>query len=92
MVVLTDGHVSKFDPGFRHFCHKHEIFQFLSPPGTTNFMQLNQFVNLDSSYRDLKGNLFLDETVNRGSFRNILSVCWGKWKTKESILSPARNF
>ena len=55
-------------------------------------MQLNQFVNLDSSYRDLKGNLFLDETVNRGSFRNILSVCWGKWKTKESILSPARNF
>ena len=55
-------------------------------------MQLNQFVNLDSSYRYLKGNLFLDETVNRGSFRNILSVCWGKWKTKESILSPARNF
>ena len=55
-------------------------------------MQLNQFVNLNSSYRYLKGNLFLDETVNRGSFRNILSVCWGKWKTKESILSPARNF
>ena len=54
---------------------------------------LNQlFVNLDSSYRDLKGNLFLDETVNRGSFMNILSVCWGKWKTKESILNAARNF
>ena len=35
-VVPTDGHASKFNPDFMHFCQEHEIFQFLSPLGTTN--------------------------------------------------------
>lgn len=93
VVVLTDGHASRFDPDVMRFCREHEIYQFLSPPDTTNVTQLldQLFVNLHSCYRDVKDNLYFDETVNRECFMDILSVCWGKWTNQHSILNAARK-
>ena len=35
VVILTDGHSSKFNPEVMKYCRKEQLHQFLSPPDTT---------------------------------------------------------
>ena len=88
VVVMTDGHSSRFDLDVLRFCHEKEIFQFVSPPDTTGLLQPLDQINskLHTTYRDtVEENLLADNHVNRETFMRILAMMWPTWASPDTI-------
>ena len=88
VVVLTDGHSSRYDVDVLRFCEEKKIRQFVSPPDTTGLLQPLDQINsmLHSSYRKCLENKF-DSGVhlNRESFMLILAEIWPNWASTDSV-------
>ena len=56
VVVLTDGHSSRYDADVMQFCRKEDIHQFMGLPDTTELTQLldQVFANLQACYSNEK--------------------------------------
>ena len=94
VVVLSDGHSSRFDDKLLEFVTKEDISIFLAPPDTTGVTQLLDQINqrLHAEYRTCKDNIFSQfSTVDRRGFMTILANKWDKWTTKEKIRNAARR-
>ena len=88
VVVLTDGHSSRYDIEVLRFCKEKQIHQFVSPPDTTGLLQPLDQINsmLHSAYRNsLEENFAPGSHVNRESFMLILAEIWPNWASKESV-------
>lgn len=74
VVLLTDGHSSRFNFEVLQFCREKQIQMFVSPPDTTGVTQLldqfNQKLHLE--YKNSKESLFTAwSTINRGASRGF---------------------
>ena len=94
VIMMCDGHSSRFDLEVLRFCQEKQIRLFLTPPDTTSVTQLLDQINnaLHSSYRKEKSSCFQpDETINKEGFMIILSSIWATWADKESIIKAAKR-
>lgn len=88
VVVLTDGHSSRFDISVLQYCCEKQIHLFVGPPDTTGVTQLLDQVNhsLHHHYRQCKSKLFLNlMTINRYEFMETLGEVWPSWTSKEAL-------
>ena len=93
IVVLTDGHSSRYDADVMQFYRKEDIPQFMGLPDTIELTQLldQVFANLHACYSNEKDQVFDGEKVNREGFMQILASIWDVWTTKESLIKAARR-
>ena len=94
VVLLSDGHSSRFDESVLQFLQDVNIRLFIGPPDTTGVTQLLDQINqsLHTEYRNSKSQLFSKfSKINREGFMLILAELWGKWTTPEKIVNAARQ-
>ena len=93
VVVLSDGHSSRFDIDVLRFCQEKKINQFLSPPDTTGLLQPLDQINakLHTSYRECTKSLFQDDHVNRETFMVLLSKIWSTWAPKDTVIKSFKK-
>ena len=94
VVVLTDGHSSRFDLDLLKFLVEHEIYMFLTPPDTTGITQLLDQVNkgLHHAYRNSKGELFdSNAKVEREGFMMVLGNMWPTWVSREALVNAGKR-
>ena len=94
VVLLSDGHSSRFSFEGLSFLKTKEIYLFLSPPDTTGLLQLLDQLNkgLHLAYKNEKDKLFSQfQTVNREAFMVILGNVWESWTTKSAIVKAAKR-
>ena len=88
VVVLTDGHNSRYDIEVLRFCEEKQIYQFVSPPDTTGLLQPLDQINsmLHKAYRNcLEKHFAPGSHVNRESFMLILAEIWPNWASAASV-------
>ena len=88
VVVLTDGHSSRFDLDVLRYCAEKKILQFVSPPDTTGLLQPLDQINakLHSAYRTAKDGLIASAHINKEAFMNILGEIWPTWASSETVV------
>ncbi|XP_065663558.1 uncharacterized protein LOC136085837 [Hydra vulgaris] len=95
VVLLSDGHMSRFDFKVLNFFHKKQINLFVSPPDTTGVTQvLDQAPNqqLHRYYNNTRDILFFSfQTINRERFMNILGAMWNNWASAANIVAAAKR-
>ena len=94
VVVISDGHSSRFDYDLLSFLDNAKILLFLSPPDTTGLLQLLDQINqmLHRCYKDCKEDMFtLLSSINREGFMLILAEVWNKWASKQAIVNAAKK-
>lgn len=94
VVVLSDGHSSRFDSDVLTFLRNKNIRLFISPPDTTGVTQLLDQINqkLHSEYRSAKSELFSPfMTINREGFMKILAELWPEWASNETITNAGKK-
>jgi len=94
VVVLSDGHSSRFDFDVLQFLHNQQIRLFITPPDTTGVTQLLDQVNkvLHQKYKECKNKLFTTHnTINREGFMRILGEMWTDWVSRDSLVAAARR-
>ena len=94
VVVLSDGHSSRFNAEVFNYLRKNEIMLFISPPDTTSVTQLLDQVNksLHEAYRNKKKELYSStESIGIKDFMYILEEIWPNWISKESLVKAAKR-
>ena len=94
VVILSDGHASRFDGDVLSFLREELMRLYISYPDTTAITQLLDQINqnLHSEYRKAKSDLFSSEmTINREGFMWILAEIWDKWATKDIIVAAGKR-
>ena len=95
VVVLSDGHSSRFDFAVLKFLREKLIHSFISPPDTTGVTQLlDQSPNtkLHQEYNKKREELFSPfQTINREGFMTILGEIWDVWAPKDVIINAAQR-
>ena len=94
VVVLSDGHSSRFDCNVLRYLQDNEMRLYISPPDTTGVTQMLDQVNqaLHSQYREVKTDLFTpNSTVSREGFMTILSDVWPTWTNDKSLVRAAKR-
>ena len=94
VVLLTDGHSSRFNFEVLQFCREKQIRMFVSPPDTTGVTQLLDQINqkLHLEYKNSKEGLFTAwSTINREGFMMILAQMWSKWASAETIKAAGKR-
>ena len=87
VLLLSDGHSSRFNFKALKFGFERDIKVFLGPPDTTSVTQMLDQINavLHTSYGQELSNFYLDSYINRETFMTILGLIWPTWVTKEGI-------
>ena len=93
VVMLTDGHSSRFDIDVLRYCRQSDMHQFVGPAETSGLTQLLDQVNasLHSTYSKELDKILLGNHVNRELFMEILGKIWRKWTTRESLVKAAKR-
>ena len=94
VVVLSDGHSSRFESKVFHFLCDKDIRLFISPPDTTSVTQLLDQVNksLHEAYRNRKKELYsLSDRIGIKEFMTVLSDIWPNWVTSASLVKAAKR-
>lgn len=94
VVVLSDGHSSRFDSDVLTFLKDKNIRLFITTPDTTGVTQLLDQINqkLHSEFRIAKSDLFSPfMTINREGFMQILAKLWPEWASKETIVKAGKK-
>ena len=94
VVLLTDGHSSRFNFEVLQFCCEKQIRMFVSPPDTTGVTQLLDQINqkLHLEYKNSKESLLTAwSTINREGFMRILAEMWSKWASAETIKAAGKR-
>ena len=95
VVVLSDGHSSRFGFAVLKFLCDKSIHSFIMPPDTTGVTQLlDQSLNtkLHQEYSKKREELFTPfQTINCEGFMNILAQIWNVWAPKDVIVNAAQR-
>lgn len=95
VVVLSDGHSSRFDFKVLKFLRESNIHLYITPPDTTGVTQLlDQSPNqkLHQEYEKKKNEMFTPfQTIKKEMFMKILAEIWDKWATKSVIVNAAKR-
>ena len=94
VLVLMDGHSSRFDYDVLKFCSKNNIHLFVGPPDTTGVTQLLDQINhkLHHEYRLAKNDTFMShESINRNGFMLILILSSGQLGLSRKQLSKQKS-
>ena len=81
VVVIADGHKSRFGDDVMSFCNKSNMDQYLLPPDTSGVTQLHDQVNdrLHKKYEETKDSLFSEYSdINKEGFMMILGEIWAQ--------------
>ena len=87
LVMLTDGHASRFNIDLMRFCRDKR------PPDSAHVIQLLDLIHsaLHHTHRSGSEKVFNDnEKIERDGFLDILAV-WNRFATKESIIKAAKR-
>ena len=94
VVLLSDGHSSRFDDDVLQYLEDQQIRLFIGPPDTTGVTQLLDQTNqsLHKEYREKKGQLFSPfATVDKDGFMTILANMWDSWTTPVKLINAAKR-
>ena len=94
VVLLSDGHSSRFDYHVMSFLQSRDIWVFLTPPDTTGVTQLLDQLNknIHHEYRKEKDEMFTEaNSLNKEAFMLILANIWDKWATKPTLLKATKR-
>ena len=94
IVIITDGHLSRFHNDVMNHCDKTDMNQFIIPSSTSGCTQKHDQVNdrLHKKYEERKDELFTCySSLNRESFMNILADIWEEWATPELLIKAAKR-
>ena len=94
VVILSDGHSSRFNDEVLRILRLNLMFLFLGPPFTTSVTQMLDQVNqaLHSRYREVKNDVFTPHcTINREGFMTILADVWSTWATSLSLQKAGKR-
>ena len=94
VVIIADGHTSRFDLSVLNFLHDKQLILYILPPDTTGVTQHLDQVNqkIHSAYCSTKDKLFTPfNTINKEGFMKILGNAWQKWITPESLVNVAKH-
>ena len=95
VVLLSDGHSSRFDFKVLQYLREKNIHLYITPPDTTGVTQLlDQSPNqkLHQEYNKKKDELFSAfETINREDFMHILAEMWDLWAPAETIINASER-
>ena len=94
VVVLSDGHSSRFDLDVLTFLQNKQIKLYITPPDTTGVTQLLDQVNqkLHHEYRNSRSEMFSSSmTINREGFMTILADFWSDWAPRETIVGAGKR-
>ena len=94
VVVLSDGHSSRFNADVMQYLRDNDINLFIGPPDTTGVTQLLDQINqsLHHQYRLHKKGLFTpNSTINREGFMRIMAKMWGTWAQSQAIVKAAKR-
>ena len=94
MVIIADGHASRFDLSVLNFLRDKQLILYIVPPDTTGVTKYLDQVNqkIHSAYCSTKDELFKPfNTINREVFRKMLGNAWQKWITPEGLVNAAKH-
>lgn len=94
VVILSDGHSSRFDFDNLCFLHQNAMKLFIGPPDTTGVTQLLEQINhsFHDAYNAEKSNGYLEHNlINRAGFIDILGDVWNSWASRETIVKAAKR-
>ena len=94
VVVLSDGHSSRFDSDVLTLLRSKNIRLFITSPDTTGVTQLLDQINqiLHSEYRSAKSVLYPSfMTINREGFMIILAELLPEWASKQTIINAGKK-
>ena len=95
VVLLADGHSSRFDFKVLQFLRENKINVFVSPPDTTGVTQLlDQAPNsqLHQNYNSTRDKLFTPfQKINQDGFMNIFGTMWDDWASSDNIIAAAKR-
>ena len=93
IVVLTDGHLSRYDADMMQFCRKEDTSIHGSPwhnwADTTPWSSLFKPIRLLFKWK--RPSFWWRESKSRGIYIQILASIWDVWTTKESLIKAARQ-
>lgn len=88
ILVIADGHGSRFDEAVMSLCQDKDLRQFILPPDTSGVTQKHDQLNdrLHKKYEEAKANKFsCYAALNREDFMTLLSEIWNEWALPEAI-------
>ena len=93
VVLLSDGHSSRFHFNALKLSVDKLIRSFLGPPDTTSVTQVLDQINyvLHSSYALETTKFFCGTYINREIFMTILGNIWSTWVSKEGIVNAFKK-
>ena len=94
VVLLSDGHSSRFDYDVMAFLQSSNIRMFISPPDTTGVTQMLDQLNknIHHEYRKEKDEMFIEtNTLNKEAFMLILANIWDKWASKATLVKASKR-
>ena len=94
VVILADGHASRFDEGVMSLCQKKNMRQFILPPDTSGVTQKHDQLNdrLHKKYEEAKATKYsCYASLNREDFMTLLSEIWNQWALPEAIQKAGKK-
>jgi len=94
IVVLADGHGSRFDEKVMSFCQEKGLRQFILPPDTSGVTQKHDQINdrLHIKYEESKAKDFSCYAhLNREDFMTLLSEIWNQWALPVAIQKAGKK-
>ena len=89
VIVLADGHGSRFDEKVLSFLEENQMWMFILPPDTSGVTQMHDQINnwLHDEYEKSESELYSEmSNLNGESFMTILGDVWHKWSTPDLIV------
>lgn len=94
VLVITDGHGSRFDYNVLKFLHEKNMWLYILYPDTSGATQMHDQLNaqLHRVYELEKANLYSNfAPIDREAFMKIMAPTWKKWASSDQLKGAARR-
>ena len=94
IIIIADGHKSRFGSDVMETCSDKSMDQYLLPPDTSGATQFHDQVNnrLNDKYEEKKDELYTDcSDINKDAFMTILGDIWKEWVTPEQLVKAGKR-
>ena len=94
IVIIADGHKSRFGSDVMKTCEETKMEQYLIPPDTSGSTQFHDQVNqrLHDKYEEKKSELYSGfSDINKEAFMTILGEIWSEWVTPAQLVKAAKR-
>ena len=92
VVLLADGHSSRFDFKVLQFLCENKINLFVSPPDTTGVTELLDQAPNSKLHQNYNCKLFTPfQIINQEGFMNIFGTRWDDWASSDNLTAAAKR-